>query len=131
MHLRRAPRLQLPRRSVRIFSLGCFTNFGAVFVPHILRPCAAQALQVPNPDIPNETITGDITVPEIIPEFLTVPEIAKRTKLDRHVITELFKSEPGVLVYGNTETRKRRRKYVSYRVPVAVVARVLARMTNR
>ena len=64
-------------------------------------------------------------------QVFTIPEIADRLKLDRHVITELFKDEPGVLVYGNCETVKRRRKYRSFRVPSSVLNRVLARMTNR
>ncbi len=31
----------------------------------------------------------------------TIPEIAERFKLDRHIITELFKDERGVIVCGN------------------------------
>jgi len=61
----------------------------------------------------------------------TIPEIAERFKLDRHIITELFKDERGVIVCGNQETKKCRRKYRTIRVPESVLNRVMARITNR
>lgn len=70
-------------------------------------------------------------MPLLTEQIFTIPEISARLKLDRHIVTELFKSERGVIVYGNTETVKRRRKYRSFRVPESVVARVLSRITNR
>lgn len=63
--------------------------------------------------------------------FLTVPEIAKLLRVDRHTVCRLFAEEPGVVVIGNRETRRGRRKYRMLRVPTAVLNRVVARMTVR
>ena len=70
-------------------------------------------------------------MPLLEEKIYTIPEISDRLKLDRHIITGLFKDERGVIVYGNCETVKRRRKYRSFRVPESVLVRVLARITNR
>jgi hypothetical protein len=68
-------------------------------------------------------------VPQLLEETCyTIPEIADRLKIDRHVVTEIFKDERGVIVIGNTETTKRSRKYRSFRVPASVLTRVLARL---
>jgi hypothetical protein len=63
--------------------------------------------------------------------FLTVPEIAKILRVDRHTVCRLFADEPGVVVIGNRETRHGQRKYRMLRVPAAVLNRVVARMTVR
>jgi hypothetical protein len=74
------------------------------------------------------SITGVVRVTE---PFLTVPEIAKILRLDRHTVCRLFADEPGVIVIGNGETRRGQRKYRLLRVPTAVLNRVVARMTVR
>jgi hypothetical protein len=63
--------------------------------------------------------------------ILTIPEISARLKIDRHTVTRLFQDERGVLIFGNDETQKHRRKYRSIRVPESVVNRVLARLAVR
>jgi hypothetical protein len=59
--------------------------------------------------------------------FLTVPEIARILRVDRHTVCRLFADEPGVVVIGNRETRRGQRKYRMLRVPTAVLNRVVAR----
>jgi len=74
------------------------------------------------------SIAGVVRVTE---PFLTVPEIAKILRVDRHTVCRLFADEPGVVVIGNRETRRGQRKYRMLRVPTAVLNRVVARMTVR
>jgi len=63
--------------------------------------------------------------------LLTIPEITKLLRIDRHTACRLFADEPGVVVIGNRETRRGQRKYRMLRVPTAVLNRVIARMTVR
>lgn len=64
-------------------------------------------------------------------ELLTVPEISKLLKIDRHTVTALFANERDVIVIGNRETQRSRRRYRQFRVPHSVFNRVIARMTNK
>jgi hypothetical protein len=63
--------------------------------------------------------------------FLTIPEVSKFLRVDRHTATSLFAREPGVLVIGNAETRRGQRRYRMIRIPQAVLNRVVARLTVR
>ena len=63
--------------------------------------------------------------------LLTVSDIAKILRLDRHTVTALFAREPGTVVLGNRETVRGRRRYRHLRVPQAVLNRVLARYSVR
>lgn len=65
------------------------------------------------------------------PSFLTIPEVTKLLRIDRHTACRLFAAEPGVLIIGNKETRRGQRKYRMLRIPTAVLNRVIARMTVR
>lgn len=60
--------------------------------------------------------------------LLTIPEITKLLRIDRHTACRLFAAEPGVLIIGNKETRRGQRKYRMLRVPQAVLNRVVARL---
>ena len=64
-----------------------------------------------------------------MPEFLTIPEISKLLRVDRHTATRMFANEVGVVVLGNKETRRSQRKYRMLRIPQAVFTRVLTRCT--
>jgi len=75
--------------------------------------------------------TALIGVCPLTEPFLTVPEIAKLLRVDRHTVCRLFAEEPGVVVIGNRETRRGQRKYRMLRVPTAVLNRVVARMKVR
>lgn len=54
----------------------------------------------------------------------TVREIAKSWHLSRDTVTRLFQNEPGVLVLGDTNPRRRKRRYLTLRIPQSVLERV-------
>lgn len=63
--------------------------------------------------------------------ILTIPQIAERLQIDRHVVTRLFANERGVICIGTSETRSGKRKYRNLRVPLSVFNRVIARLSNK
>lgn len=67
----------------------------------------------------------------VLEPFLTISQIAKALQIDRHVVTRLFAHEPGVMCIGSRETRHGKRKYRSFRVPISVFNRVIARLSNK
>jgi hypothetical protein len=89
-----------------------------------------DAQRVENPVIPNKNLIWEPSVTPTEP-FLTVPEISKLLRIDRHTVCRIFVDEPGVVVIGNRETRRGQRKYRMLRIPTAVLNRVVARMTVR
>ncbi len=58
---------------------------------------------------------------------LTVVEVAEIWRLHRSTIERIFYDEPGVLKIERPETRRKRR-YVTMRIPESVVARVHERL---
>jgi hypothetical protein len=57
-----------------------------------------------------------------------VPELAKLWSLSDDLVRDLFEDEPGVLTITRPENvRKKKRAYVSLRIPASVAKRVLAR----
>ena len=58
---------------------------------------------------------------------LTVVEVAEIWRLHRSTIERIFYDEPGVLKIVRPETRRKRR-YVTMRIPESVVARVHERL---
>jgi hypothetical protein len=59
----------------------------------------------------------------------TVDEVASILSTSRDTVIRRFANEPGVVVDGNTETTRERRRYRQLRIPKAVLNRVLARKT--
>jgi hypothetical protein len=59
----------------------------------------------------------------------TVDEVASILSIGRDTVIRRFANEPGVIVDGNTETTRERRRYRQLRIPKAVLNRVLARKT--
>ena len=57
----------------------------------------------------------------------SVAEIAEIWQLSRDAVTRLFQNEPGVLVLGDTNPRRRKRRYLTLRIPQSVLERVHAR----
>jgi len=53
----------------------------------------------------------------------SVPEIALMWSMSEKSVRRLFDGEPGILVWGHTETRFRR-AYVNLRIPESVLIRV-------
>lgn len=58
-----------------------------------------------------------------------VADISEMWSISSDVVRELFEHEPGVLVFGGT-TRKGRRRYTTLRIPRSVAARVHRRLCN-
>lgn len=54
----------------------------------------------------------------------TVAEIAAMWKLSRDAVRRLFAKEPGVLVLGQTDGKRQKRRYTTLRIPESVVERV-------
>jgi hypothetical protein len=57
----------------------------------------------------------------------SVAEIAEIWQLSRDAVTKLFQNEPGVLVLGDTNPRRRKRKYLTLRISQSVLERVHGR----
>lgn len=62
--------------------------------------------------------------PVALERFYTTTELAALWKLSRDTIIRMFRDEPGVLKLSNEGKSKRRRDYVTLRVPESVVVRV-------
>jgi len=60
---------------------------------------------------------------------LTVSEVSKLTGLSARVITKLFETEPGVIVYQVPNPHRKRKHYRSIRIPRRVFERVMRRHT--
>ena len=54
----------------------------------------------------------------------SVAELAERWNLSPDTIRKLFENEPGVLVLGESLTRRGKRRYTTLRIPESVAARV-------
>lgn len=54
----------------------------------------------------------------------TVGEIASRWNLSEDAVRRLFCNEPGVLALGNSSAGRRKRRYVTLRIPQSVLDRV-------
>ena len=53
-----------------------------------------------------------------------VADVAKMWKLSRDAVIRLFRDEPGVLVLGDSNPRRRKRRYTTLRIPQSVLDRV-------
>jgi hypothetical protein len=61
-------------------------------------------------------------------EHYTVAELGKLWGLDAKTVRRMFAHEPGVLKFGNPETRYKR-GYVSLRIPASVAVRIHRRLS--
>lgn len=59
-----------------------------------------------------------------------VTEIAEMWNLSPDKVRGLFRHEPGVLVLGERD-RRRKRRYITLRIPQSVVERVHARLSSK
>ena len=71
------------------------------------------------PQTSSESLDADIGVER----HYSVAELAKLWGLSTRTIRRIFENEPGVLLWGNSETRFKR-SYVTLRIPETVVLRV-------
>lgn len=54
----------------------------------------------------------------------TVAEVAVLWNLSKDAVRRVFQNEPGVLVLGDTNPRRRKRRYLTLRIPQSVLERV-------
>lgn len=59
-----------------------------------------------------------------------VTEIAEMWNLSPDKVRDLFQHEPGVLVLGERD-RRRKRRYITLRIPQSVVERVHTRLSSK
>ena len=65
----------------------------------------------------------------LVERHYAVAEIALMWNLSTDKVRDLFQDEPGVLVIGRRNPRKRR--YVTLRIPESVVERVHSRLSSK
>ena len=73
-------------------------------------------------------MAGTASLISFAEQHYTANEIAKLWGLHGKTTRALFKSEPGVLVLGNTKTTKYRKAYTTLRIPASVAERVHRRL---
>jgi hypothetical protein len=75
-------------------------------------------------------VRSQIESPLHIDRHYAVSEIAEMWNLSAEKVRELFENEPGVLVLGE-RCRRRKRRYVTLRVPQTVLERVHSRLSPK
>jgi hypothetical protein len=75
-------------------------------------------------------LLSEIQTPAPVERHYAVMEIAEMWKLSTDKVRDLFEDEPGVLVIGHRSSRRKRR-YVTLRIPQSVVERVHARLSYK
>jgi len=58
----------------------------------------------------------------------TVRQIAEQWQLNDDMVRKIFEREPGVIAIGEPRSSGRKRRYVTLRVPMAVLERVYSRL---
>jgi hypothetical protein len=73
--------------------------------------------------------TTQISTRALVERHYAVAEIAAMWNLSTDKVRHLFEEEPGVLVIGRRNPRKRR--YVTLRIPESVAERVHSRLSSK
>jgi len=60
----------------------------------------------------------------VLERHWTVAEVAEAWQLSRDAVRRLFQNEPGVFALRDTNPRRRKRPYVTLRIPQSVLERV-------
>lgn len=71
-----------------------------------------------------EAILAKATSPATLERHFSVLEVAKIWNLSKDAVRRMFQNEPGVLVLGDTNPRRRKRRYLTLRIPQSVIDRV-------
>jgi hypothetical protein len=74
------------------------------------------------------SLSSQIQMPTPVERHYAVTEIAEIWHLSTDKVRDLFENEPGVLVIGQQNSRRKRR-YVTLRIPQSVIERVHARLS--
>ncbi len=67
------------------------------------------------------------TVDPAAERHFSCAQIALLWNVSRDTVRRLFQNEPGVLVLGDTNPRRRKRRYFTLRIPRSVLERVYSR----
>jgi len=79
----------------------------------------------------NGVDTAEAPTPRALMPHYTVKEVAERWHLSDDAVRSIFEHEPGVLVLGGErKPGKRRKAYVTLRIPLDVVERVHRRLSK-
>jgi hypothetical protein len=71
-----------------------------------------------------EAVPFETTSSATVERHYTVAEIASMWNLSKDSVRSMFQNEPGVLVLGDTNPRRRKRQYLTLRIPKSVLDRV-------
>ena len=80
----------------------------------------ARRINEPSPD---RSLNTEASKERYIEKHYSVSELASSWQLSENTIRRMFEDEPGVLRWGTTEGRFKRR-YITLRIPETVVLRV-------
>jgi hypothetical protein len=69
-------------------------------------------------------------LPKFAVRHYTVAEIAAMWSLSPNAVRKIFEKEPGVLVLGETQPRRAKRRYTTLRIPEFVLDRVHRKMSR-
>jgi hypothetical protein len=72
----------------------------------------------------NSSVARPAPIATVEERHFTIAQISKMWALSEDAVRRLFRREPGVLVFGDTNPRRRKRRYVTLRIPQSVLERV-------
>jgi hypothetical protein len=81
-------------------------------------------------DVPLSGCTSTAAPMPYVQRHFDIAEIAQRWNLSPDTIRRLFENEPGVLILGETRSRRGKRRYLTLRIPESVLARVHRRLSR-
>jgi hypothetical protein len=73
---------------------------------------------------------GADQLPKFAVRHYTVAEIATMWSLSADAVRKIFEKEPGVLVLGETQPRRGKRRYTTLRIPEFVLERVHRKLSR-
>jgi hypothetical protein len=74
--------------------------------------------------------SGTDQPPKFAVRHYTIAEIAVMWCLSPNAVRKIFEKEPGILILGDTQPRRGKRRYTTLRVPEFVLERVHRRMSR-
>jgi hypothetical protein len=77
-----------------------------------------------HPGQAEDVILIEATSATTLERHFSISEISEIWNLSKDSVRRLFQNEPGVLVLGDTSSRRRKRPYTTLRIPQSVVERV-------
>jgi hypothetical protein len=78
----------------------------------------------------SQMVGGRVPTGTSVERHYSPAEIGELWNLSTDCVRNIFESEPGVLVLGNSISRRGKRSYTTVRIPQSVLDRVHKRMTK-